>query len=178
MKKSNFRVVLASNSADICIKKNMTNFRIEALDQNEFSHLFELNDRELAKQGIKRMIVDAYPGYPCRVSLGDIRIGEEVILLPFEHHKTDGPYQGSGPIFIGKKSKKIQLSTNEIPPILRHRLLSIRAYDQHGLMQHAIVGEGSMLLSNLQSLFQDSAIDYIHIHNAKQGCYNCRVERV
>jgi hypothetical protein len=41
------------------------------------------------------MTVDEFPGFPCRVSLQDAEIGEEVILLPYQHHKTNSPYQAN-----------------------------------------------------------------------------------
>lgn len=82
------------------------NFRIKALDDREFSPLFNLDIEELKKIGAVKIIVDEYPGFPCRVSLEDAEIGEEVILLPYQHHKTNSPYQSSGPIFIRKNAKK------------------------------------------------------------------------
>ncbi|HAD79515.1 MAG TPA: DUF1203 domain-containing protein, partial [Flavobacteriaceae bacterium] len=75
------------------------NFRIVALDNELFSDYFNLSDKELSKQNISRMIVDKFPGYPCRVSLTDVQVGEEVILLNFEHHSVNSPYKASGPIF-------------------------------------------------------------------------------
>jgi hypothetical protein len=46
-------------------------FIIKALNHQEFESFFEKSDFELEKKGIKRMIVDEKPGYPCRVSLED-----------------------------------------------------------------------------------------------------------
>lgn len=124
------------------------------------------------------MTVDECPGFPCRVSLEDAKIGEEVILLPYQHHKTNSPYQASGPIFVRKIAKTSSLDINEIPKMLTHRLLSLRGYDRNGIMKEASVTEGNFLKEQIMKIFENKEIVYIHIHNAKPGCYNCLVERV
>ena len=91
------------------------NFKIKSLDDKEFSGLFSLENLELEKIGAVRMTVDKFPGFPCRISLEDAEIGEEVILLPYQHHKTNSPYQASGPIFVRKNAKTSTLDINEIP---------------------------------------------------------------
>jgi hypothetical protein len=153
------------------------NFQIHSLKDSEFKSLFELSNAELEKTGAVRMIVDSYPGFPCRVSLEDAEIGEEVILLPYKHHRTNSPYQASGPIFIRKVAKTASLAVNEIPKMLNHRLLSLRGYDNNGILQSAQVTEGQNLREQLCSTFENEEISYIHIHNAKPGCYNCMVVR-
>ncbi|MEI6582772.1 MAG: DUF1203 domain-containing protein [Chitinophagia bacterium] len=123
------------------------------------------------------MIVDEYPGFPCRVSLEDAEIGEEVILLPYQHHKTNSPYQSSGPIFVRKIAKTVTYDLDEIPKMFNHRLLSLRGYDKNAIMKDASVIEGTNLKAQILKTFENNEIHYIHIHNAKPGCYNCLVER-
>ncbi len=66
-------------------KNNMENsFQVFALKKTQFEQFFDLNETELAEKGIKKMIVDEFPGFPCRVSLADAEVGEEVILLNYE----------------------------------------------------------------------------------------------
>jgi len=154
------------------------NFRIVALDQLQFSSLFSLSESELNAKGMKKMIVDEFPGYPCRVSLTDAEIGEEVILLNYEHHNVNSPYRSNGPIFIRKIGQTANPKMNEIPIMFNHRLLSIRGFDKDAIMIFAEVMSGENLKENLFSILQNHAISYLHIHNAKPGCYNCRVERV
>lgn len=154
------------------------NFKIKALDQEEFSNLFTLNKEELEKIGAIKMTVDEFPGYPCRVSLKDAAIGEEVILLPYVHHKTKSPYQASGPIFVRKIANTASLETNEIPKMFNHRLLSLRGFDVNGIMKNATVTQGTNLKEEIINIFELEEINYIHIHNAKPGCYNCVVEKV
>ncbi len=123
------------------------------------------------------MIADAHPGFPCRISLEDASIGEEVILLPFGHHQTNSPYQASGPIFVRKQARMAALAPNEIPKMLLHRVLSLRAYDASGWMQTATVVNGNELLAEIERMFSIHDVAYIHVHNAKPGCFNCSIER-
>ena len=153
-------------------------FQIQSLDAKEFSEYFNWNDSELANIGAIRMIVDEKPGYPCRVSLEDAEIGEEVILLPYKHHNTNSPYQALGPIFVRKNARNAILEMNALPKMLNHRLLSIRGYDSHGILKEATVTEGTNLREILDNIFDNQEVSYIHIHNAKPGCYNCMAIRV
>ncbi|RMA64800.1 DUF1203 domain-containing protein [Ulvibacter antarcticus] len=153
-------------------------FQISALDDTIFHAFFKLNDTELEKIGGKRMIVDENPGYPCRVSLEDAEIGEKIILIPFEHHKTQSPYQAKGPIFIREGIKTKTLKKNEIPKMLDHRLLSFRGYDKNGFMKSAITEKGNETKQIIEKIFQKKEIQYIHIHNSSPGCYNCQVTRI
>jgi hypothetical protein len=155
-----------------------TNFKLKSLEDTEFANIFELNNLELEKIGAVKMTVDEFPGFPCRVSLQDAEIGEEVILLSYQHHKTNSPYQANGPIFVRKIAKTAILETNEIPKMFNHRLLSLRGYDKNGIMKGASVTEGQNLRDQIIQTFENEDINYIHIHNAKPGCYNCVVERV
>ncbi|HRD56552.1 MAG TPA: DUF1203 domain-containing protein, partial [Ferruginibacter sp.] len=118
-------------------------FRLKSLPYHEFKNLFTLTDSALKKMGATRMLVDKFPGFPCRVSLQDAEPGEEVILLPYQHHKTNSPYQASGPIFVRKVAATAVLNTNEIPVMFNHRLLSLRGYDKNGIMKAAEVIEGN-----------------------------------
>jgi len=144
-----------------------TNFQIKSLNDKEFYDYFTLAASELEKIGVIKMIVDTKPGFPCRVSLEDADIGEEVILLSYKHHRTNSPYQSSGPIFIRKNGKPATLSINEIPEMLYIRLLSLRGFNNDGIMKEALI-----------KIFENEEINYIHIHNAIRGCYNCTADRV
>lgn len=153
------------------------NFRLVALDKSQFSALFGLSDSELADKGIIRMVVDEFPGFPCRVSLADAEIGEEVILLYFEHHKVNSPYRSGGPIFVRMTAQTSEPGINEVPEMFRHRLLSIRGFDKNAMLIFADVTHGEDLKEKLNSILNNTAIEYLHIHNAKPGCFNCLVVR-
>lgn len=153
-----------------------TNFRISAIENN-FNHLFNLEEEALLKKGVVKMIVDAKPDYPCRVSLEDAEVGEEVVLLPFKHHNTNSPYQSTGPIFVRKNAVRKRLNINEIPEMLLFRLLSIRVYDKNGMMIDAKTIKGKALKDEIKQVLNNSAAHYIQIHNSSPGCYNCQVNR-
>lgn len=152
-------------------------FQFRALAAEQFAPLFQQSDAELAASGARRMVVTERPGFPCRVSLADGDVGETVILLPFVHHDTDSPYRASGPIFVRAEARTAEPAVNEVPTLLRHRLLSVRGYDAAGMMTAAEVVEGTDLDAVIARFFADEAIRYLDIHNARPGCYNCRVER-
>ena len=156
----------------------MSNFQISALNPTAFLHLFELENHELLNLGAVRMLVDKPTGFPCRISLQNAAVGEQVILLTYQHHDTSSPYRASGPVFIKQNAVEAIPAINEIPAMLLQRLLSVRAYDSTGMMLQADVIEGEKLYGVLTAWFEDAAIDYIHLHSAKHGCYNCSVTRV
>lgn len=152
-------------------------FRISPLAADEFAPLFRLTDADLRARGIRRMVADSRPGFPCRVSLEDAAVGEKVILLPYRHHSTSGPYESSGPIFIREDAATATPGVNEVPESVRSRLLSVRAYDSNGMMAASDVTEGSALPECARRLLEDEGVAYLHVHNAKAGCYSCRIDR-
>ncbi len=153
------------------------NFIIEALPDTEFKQYTQLNNEQLKPLNAKWLIADANPGYPCRVSLVDAQIGERVLVLPYIHHNVNSAYQGSGPIFVREQAIKKNLVINEIPAFLHHRQLSVRAYNCENNMIAARITSGAELTKILDQLLDDAAIEYIHIHNAGPGCFNCAVYR-
>lgn len=152
-------------------------FQIIALPAERFEALFEQRDAELREIGACRVVVDEKPGFPCRVSLVDAEVGETVILIPFVHHDVASPYRASGPIFVRRLAETASPAVNEVPGMLRHRTLSVRAYDGAGMMMDAAVVNGTEIETPIRRLFADARVSYLHIHNAGPGCYNCRVVR-
>ena len=152
-------------------------FQIFALDIEQFSHLFGQDQESLAKQGVQRRIVDSSPGYPCRVSLQDAEVGENVLLMNYEHQPAATPFQSSHAIFVRESASQTMLDTNEVPKMFRHRLLSVRAFDASGMMIDADVVDGEHLESLIERMLANVSTDYLHVHNAKLGCYVGLVER-
>lgn len=155
-----------------------TDFQFVALPIENFSHLLSMSDAELESHGARRINVDSHPGFPCRVSLMDAPVNERVILTPFRHHDVISPYQSAGPIFVREKAQMAKPDVNEIPVMFHHRLLSVRAYDEVGMMKNARVVEGRALAETIRDFFTTESISYLHIHNAGPGCFNCLVQRV
>ena len=153
------------------------NFRIHALPVEPFVADLSLTDEALRERGIRRVIADDRPAYPCRVSLQDAVEGERLLLLPYLHHDVDTPYRASGPIYVREAAVQAQPVVDEVPALLRSRLLSLRAYDARGMMVWADVLPGSELESGIAQLFAIERVAYLHVHYAKPGCYACRVDR-
>ena len=152
-------------------------FIFEALSEVLFEPYIEMSDRELFKINASWVRVDSYPGYPCRVSLEDAQIGEQVLAISFNHHNADSPYSASGPIFVRKGVKQKSYQEGEVPEMLRHRSLSLRGYNSEAMMVDAKVVEGEDIEVCLSNMFANKHIEYIHVHNAKPGCFNCMVRR-
>ena len=155
----------------------MSSFRLVGLAAENFEPFFAMSDAELAALGARRVIADAPTGFPCRVSLEDAASGDELLLLPFEHLSTGSPYRASGPVFVRKGARRAVLSVGEIPPYVTRRVMSVRAYDADDLMVDADVCEGANVRQVLERFVADEAVAFIHLHNAKRGCFSCRVER-
>ncbi len=150
-------------------------FQLVGLAREPFEYLFELSDDELRKHGAVRCITTENPGFPCRVSLEDAEVGEELLLLPYMHQPAASPYRASGPIFIRRNARQSRVPAGEIPSYVSRRLMSVRAYDSEDIMVEASVCEGTLAAGELERLFGDGAVAYVHLHNAKQGCFSCAV---
>jgi hypothetical protein len=153
-------------------------FQISALPIDRFEHLFGADEDVLSAHGAKRMVVSECPGFPCRISMEDAAVGESVLLLNFEHQPTSSPYRSSHAIFIRENAAQAKLGPGEVPDQLRIRLLSVRAFDQEGMMIDADVAEGIDLERLVERMFAQPSTSYLHVHHAKPGCYGARIDRV
>jgi hypothetical protein len=156
----------------------MASFRLVGLAPGTFDTFFAMSDAELAALGARRVIADAMPGYPCRVSLVDAEAGEELLLLSHEHLGAHSPYRASGPVYVRKGARRATLAPGEIPPYVTRRLMSLRAYDAAGMMAVGEVCEGVDAGPVIERLMADAAVAFVDLHNAKRGCFSCRAERV
>ena len=150
---------------------------VKGLPLEPFLPLFGLSDEELRRHGAKRYVADAKPGYPCRITLRDAEPGETLLLLNWRHLDADTPYRSDGPIFVREAALASFEARNQIPEQQRCRLLSVRAYDKGGWMQDAEVVEGIALENLIQRFFANQEVAFLHVHNARRGCYACRIER-
>lgn len=154
----------------------MMNFQISGLPAHPFQSLFDLSESELRRRGGMRVRADSSPGYPCRVSLEDATVGESLVLIHFDHHAVEGPYRAGGPIYVRHSAIPAALRVNEVPPVVRQRLMSVRAYSETGMLMEAEVAPGSDIDAPIRRLLQAPGVRYLHLHNAKPGCYSCRVD--
>ena len=153
-------------------------FQISALSADQFSHLFGKDADTLAQFGAERVVADAVPGYPCRISLQDAEVGEPVLLMNYEHQPAPTPFRSSHAIFVREWADEARLDVGEVPMLLRQRLLSVRAFDHAGMMIDADVVDGQQLERLIQRMLANESVTYLHVHNAKLGCYVARVDRV
>ncbi len=151
----------------------MRSFRLIGLEPKQFGQFFDLSDSKLKARNIRRVRADADFGFPCRVCLEDAQSGDELLLLPFQHQPAAGPYQASGPIYVRKGSQLKRLLPDEVPPYVSRRQISLRAYDADHSIIAAEVVEGVEVAKHLTALFENSRIRYVHLHNAKRGCFSC-----
>jgi hypothetical protein len=137
-----------------------------------------MTDAELLARGARRHVADAPLMPPCRVSLRDALPGEVSILLHLEHHAAPtSPYRASGPIYVRQGATEAASFVDRVPEQQRIRLLSVRAYDADGIMVEAEVAPGAELEALIAPFFGRSEVAYLHAHNARRGCYSCRVDR-
>lgn len=151
-------------------------FVIDGLDPTPFLPLFTLSDLELAARGVRRQIVDERPGSPCRVSLDDADIGDEVLLVTFRHHDVNSPYRGEGPIFVRRNARRARF-VDALPPMLASRMVALRAYDAAGMMVTADLVRGVEAHAPLDGQLRDARVAYVHLHLARAGCFLCRIDR-
>ena len=155
----------------------MSSFRVVGLPAAEFAPLFSMSDVELRRHRAVRRVADRKPGFPCRVSLRDAEPGERVLLLNYEHQTADTPYRSAHAIYVRENAEEARFGVGEIPELLRSRLLSARAFDSEGMLVTADVCDGRELEGLIDRMFTDPGVAYLHLHNAKPGCYAARVER-
>lgn len=136
-----------------------------------------MSDEELANRNGARVLVDDCPGYPCRVSLMDAQVGETVLLLNFEHQAADSPYRASHAIYVREHAKQAFPNVGDVPLVLQRRLISVRAFNSIHHMVAADVMQGSSLSDALPTMLRDPDVRYIHLHNARPGCFAARVSR-
>lgn len=153
-------------------------FRITGLPPEPFRHLFGLSDSDLARQGVRRYVVDQSPGFPDRIELRDAEPGETMLLLNHACQPADTPYRATHAIFVREGATETFDAVDQVPEIMRIRLLSLRAYSADGMMLDADVVAGAEVEPVIERLFANAAVSYIHVHNAKQGCYSGRIDRV
>jgi hypothetical protein len=152
-------------------------FLVRALPVAPFSALFALPDETLAVHGAVRRSADRQPGFPCRVSLRDAAPGETVLLVNYEHQPARSPFRSTYAIYVRQDATQAHPAPGEVPEMLRRRLLSVRAFDEAGMLLDADVVEGRGVEPVLDRLLAGPSTAYVHIHFARPGCYAARVDR-
>lgn len=152
-------------------------FRITGLSPAPFQALYGLGDAALSERGVRRMIVDAPNGFPCRITLADAEPGEMVLLLNHEHQPADTPFRSRHAIFVREGADSSFDAVDTVPAQLRRRTLSLRAFDWNDMMIDADLCEGADAEALIARLLDDPRTAYIHAHFARHGCYAALIER-
>lgn len=151
-------------------------FRITGLPSAEFAGLFSLSDDALRARRAVRQVADARLSYPCRISLTDAELGDEVVLVHYEHQRADTPYRSSHAIYV-RQGEETYDAVDAVPDQLRRRMLSLRAFDESGMIVGADLVDGRAVEGSIATLLADPRAAYLHAHFAKFGCYAARIER-
>ena len=152
-------------------------FRVTGLSPDPFRPYFGLPDEELARFGVRRYRVDKTPGYPDRIEMRDAEPGETVLLLNHVSQPAETPYRASHAIFVREGATESYDEVNQIPEVMRTRVLSLRAFDEQGMMLDADLVEGHDVERLIERLFANPVVTYIHAHYAKRGCFSGRISR-
>lgn len=149
-------------------------FRISGLPAEPFAHLFALSDAELAAHGAVREV--AAGRYPCRISLTDAEPGDTLILVNYLHQPANTPYRSRHAIYVREGETRYE-AFDQVPEQLRRRTLSVRGFDDAGMITEADLVEGTELEQLIERFFGNPRTRYLHVHFAKPGCYAALVER-
>jgi hypothetical protein len=152
-------------------------FQISGLPRETFEPLFGLDDAALRQHRACRVIADRPRAFPCRVSLVDAEVGEPLILVHYEHLPVDSPFRSGHAVYVRVDAEERRLALGEVPLLLRSRTLSVRAFDDHDLMQAAELVDGAEVESVIERLLADPGVAFLHIHYAAPGCFAARVDR-
>ena len=117
---------------------------------------------------------DAPHAFPCRRCLTDAEPGEVLLLVSYDPWLVDSPHRQHGPVFVHERPCA-QAVAAELPEQQRRRLLSVRAFDEDGLPRQAFVAAGDQV--DLDEVFTDPGVSFVHLHNAGPGCFAARVDR-
>lgn len=119
-------------------------------------------------------------GSPCRHCLCDARPGDELLLGSFELPRPKGIYWTPSPIFVHAHDCDAFAGDNEVAPIVRNRLVSVRAYDRDDQCLYDLghAGDGNEIDEPLLRALDDPRTKFVNIHTAKPGCMLCAVERI
>jgi hypothetical protein len=152
-------------------------FRITGIDPKPFTSLYGLDEDQLARRGVIRVIAPNDTGYPERVELRNARRGEALLLLNHTHQPANSPYRSSHAIFIREGATEACAVSDEVPEVLRTRMLALRGFDERDHIASAVLVEGSVLDEAIERMFAMSSVRYAHVHYAAYGCYAARIDR-
>jgi|HubBroStandDraft_2_1064218.scaffolds.fasta_scaffold110423_2 hypothetical protein len=96
----------------------MSSFRITGLDPEKFKDLFARTDEELVAGGARRVVADKTPGFPDRIEMRDLNVGETAILMNYTHLDAASPYRSSHAIYVREGAGQAYDAIDEVPDVL------------------------------------------------------------
>src|SRR5687768_18511997 len=112
-------------------------YRIEGLAPAPFAGLFELSDEALAARNARRAVASG-PGFPCRITLEEAEVGEELMLLNHVSNDAATPFRAAHAIYV-RRADSAGSYTDEVPPIFGPRTLGLRGFDSEGMLRGALL---------------------------------------
>lgn len=151
-------------------------YMISGLSPDHFTPLFAMGDAELATVNARRVTATADRGFPCRISLEDAKVGEELILLHHTSHDVATPYRSAYAIYV-RAGVVAARYHDALPPVFEGRALALRAFGGDAMLRTARLAGPGEADGAIRDLFADPGIAYIDAHNAAYGCFAARIER-
>jgi hypothetical protein len=152
-------------------------FRLKGLDVRTFQPLVGLSDAELHARGARRVLANSNPGFPDRIEMREAEPGESLLLVNYVHQPIASPYRAAHAVYVLEHPRQQYDRTDEIPRVLRSRMISLRAFDDDGMIVDADLCPGAQLEAPIHRLLGQASTAYLHLHYAKFGCFACRVDR-
>ena len=120
-------------------------------------------------------------GVPCRHCLREVPAGRPYLILGYRPFPVAQPYAELGPIFLCAEKCERHEESQTVPQLFQSwNELLIRAYNSENRI---IYGTGQVVATEeiphiSEKLFEDDAVDFIHLRSASNNCFQCRIERV
>ena len=152
-------------------------FRLKGLDVRTFQPLVGLSDAELHARGARRVLANSNPGFPDRIEMREAEPGESLLLVNYVHQPIASPYRAAHAVYVLEHPRQQYDRTDEIPQVLRSRMISLRAFDDDGMIVDADLCPGAQLEAPIHRLLGQASTAYLHLRYAKFGCFACRVDR-
>lgn len=124
-------------------------------------------------------IVSESDGNPCRHCLTYIPKGTEMLILAHRPFPVAQPYAETGPIFLCAEPCK-RYQKDQMPEVLTHSpdyLIKGYGHDDRIVYGTGIVIAKAQLSPQIDVIFRDDRVSYIHIRSARNNCYQARVDR-
>ena len=157
-------------------RNSMSDFIIEPID-SLVQQTLEAGATHLHGNPVETVIADASPGYPCRLSLQDARVNEEMYLFSHSPFSSANAYRETGPVFIRRDAIPASLEVNELPETAMARRIVVRAYNGAGRMLAATPAETTEISATIQDFLDDEAVEVVHLRATVSGCFLCEARR-